>query len=230
MAKFFKCNNSHNFMEEKNIIMKISHIRIDYTLKSLDVTDVFPSPILQFQKWFEEALQSEVLEVNAMTLSTIRNDGRPNSRVVLLKGVDEGFVFFTNYHSQKGKELENSPFVAATFFWAELERQVRIMGKVSKISVEESNAYFFSRPFSSQVGAWVSPQSQTIPNREFLERAEKELQQELNPETIKRPDHWGGYRIDADEIEFWQGRPSRLHDRILYKKEGERWEISRLAP
>lgn len=217
-------------MTENAAIMKISDLRIDYSLKSLDVKDVHSDPISQFQLWFDEAVSAKVLEVNAMTLSTVRGDGRPNSRIVLLKGVDTGFVFFTNYQSQKGQELENSTYAAATFFWAELERQVRVLGKVSKISSEESDAYFFSRPFSSQIGAWVSPQSQLIPNREFLEQKEKQLQQELTQDTIQRPEHWGGYRIEADEIEFWQGRPSRLHDRVLYLKEGNTWKISRLAP
>jgi pyridoxamine 5'-phosphate oxidase len=217
-------------MTENAAIMKISDLRIDYSLKSLNVTDVNSDPLSQFQLWFDEAVTAKVLEVNAMTLSTIRHDGRPNSRIVLLKGVDTGLVFFTNYQSQKGRELENSAFAAATFFWAELERQVRVLGKVSKISPEESDAYFFSRPFSSQIGAWVSPQSQPIPNREYLEEKEKQLQEELTQDKIKRPGHWGGYRIEADEIEFWQGRPSRLHDRVLYIKEGNTWKISRLAP
>ncbi len=217
-------------MTENAAIMKISDLRIDYSLKSLDVQDVNSDPISQFQLWFEEAVSAKVLEVNAMTLSTVRKDGRPNSRIVLLKGVDTGFVFFTNYQSQKGLELEMNTHAAATFFWAELERQVRVLGKVTKISSQESDAYFFSRPFSSQIGAWVSPQSQPIPNREFLEQKEKQLQQELTPDTIQRPEHWGGYRIEADEIEFWQGRPSRLHDRVLYLKEDNKWKISRLAP
>ena len=211
--------------------MKISDIRIDYSLKSLDVSDVLDSPIEQFKVWFQEALDAKVLEVNAMSLATVRKNGSPNARIVLLKGVDHGFLFFTNYHSVKGKELEENPYVAATFYWAELERQVRIFGKVEKVTPRESDEYFFSRPYSSQVGAWVSPQSSPIKDREFLIEREEKLQEQFKPETIKRPENWGGYRILAEEMEFWQGRPSRLHDRIHYSlNESDKWEISRLAP
>ncbi|ERM82579.1 hypothetical protein P872_04505 [Rhodonellum psychrophilum GCM71 = DSM 17998] len=211
--------------------MKISDIRIDYSLKSLDLNDVLPSPIEQFKIWLNEAIQAKVLEVNAMNLATVKEDGRPNSRIVLLKGVDSGLVFFTNYSSTKGIELEKNPYVSVTFFWAELERQVRIMGKVSKIKGEESDEYFFSRPFSSQIGAWVSPQSEAIEDREFLEKRDVALREKFDPDTIKRPMHWGGFRIDVSEVEFWQGRPSRLHDRILYTQTANgHWEKKRLAP
>lgn len=211
--------------------MKISDIRIDYSLKSLDISDVQTSPIEQFKKWFSEAIESKVLEVNAMTLSTIQENGRPNSRVVLLKGVDSGFVFFTNYKSVKGKELDIHPYVALNFYWAELERQIRILGKVEKVSSEESDEYFHSRPFASQIGAWVSPQSETIESREILSQKEEEIKGKFSPETIRRPEHWGGYRVTPDEMEFWQGRPSRLHDRIHYKlTESGAWQITRLAP
>ena len=211
--------------------MKLADIRIDYTLKSLDEKDVNASPIDQFKIWVEEAHQSKVHEWNAMNLSTVRADGRPNSRIVLLKDVDTGLVFFTNYNSAKGKELENNPFAAITFFWPVLERQVRFMGKVSKITPEESDEYFFSRPFASQIGAWASPQSEVIPDRTFLEEKEAKLLSEINEKTIVRPEHWGGYRLVPDEVEFWQGRSSRLHDRIHYQKEGEAsWKIERLAP
>jgi len=211
--------------------MKISDLRIEYTLKSLDEKEVNPSPINQFKIWFDEALNAKVMEANAMTLSTVRKDGFPNSRIVLLKGVDEGFVFFTNYNSAKGNELNEHPFAALTFFWPELERQVRLIGKVTKISAEESDEYFLSRPFSSQIGAWASPQSQTIPNRLFLEDNENRLREELDQNSMKRPENWGGYRLMAFEVEFWQGRPSRLHDRILYtQEEAGIWKIQRLAP
>mgnify|MGYP001806293388 FL=1 len=211
--------------------MKLADIRIDYTLKSLDEKDVNVSPIDQFKIWVEEAHQSKVHEWNAMNLSTVRADGRPNSRIVLLKDVDTGLVFFTNYNSAKGKELENNPFAAITFFWPVLERQVRFMGKVSKITSEESDEYFFSRPFASQIGAWASPQSEVIPDRTFLEEKEAKLLSEINEKTIVRPEHWGGYRLVPEEVEFWQGRSSRLHDRIHYQKEGEAsWKIERLAP
>lgn len=211
--------------------MKLADIRIDYTLKSLDISDVDQNPIQQFNRWFEEALHAKVLEANAMNLSTLGKDGFPSSRIVLLKGVDEGFVFFTNYESAKGKELMENPKVALTFFWPELERQVRIVGTVAKVSTGESDEYFFSRPFSSQVGAWVSPQSQVIPDRAFLEAREAKYLEELGPETIKRPPHWGGYRVSPIALEFWQGRPSRLHDRILYTLESDNsWTIKRIAP
>ena len=211
--------------------MKISDLRIEYSLKSLDKKEVTPSPLDQFKIWFDESLKAKVMEANAMNLSTVRKDGMPNSRIVLLKGIDEGFVFFTNYNSSKGQELNEHPFAALTFFWPELERQVRIIGKVSKISAIESDEYFFSRPFSSQIGAWASPQSKPIPDREFLEENENKLRNELNQDSMKRPEHWGGYRLLANEIEFWQGRPSRLHDRIIYTlEEGGIWKIQRLAP
>ncbi|MCL6258077.1 pyridoxamine 5'-phosphate oxidase [Aquiflexum sp. TKW24L] len=211
--------------------MKLADIRIDYTLKSLDEKDVNESPIDQFKIWVEEAHQSKVDEWNAMNLSTVRPDGRPNSRIVLLKDVDTGLVFFTNYNSAKGNELEQNPFAAITFFWPVLERQVRFMGKVSKISSQESDEYFFSRPFASQIGAWVSPQSTVIRDRAYLEEKESELLQKISQESITRPEHWGGYRLIPEEVEFWQGRSSRLHDRIHYQKSADSvWKIERLAP
>lgn len=211
--------------------MKLADIRIEYSLKSLDLKDIQADPMEQFKIWLHEAMESKVLEVNAMNLATVKPDGSPNSRIVLLKGVDHGLLFFTNYESTKGKEIAVSPSVAVTFFWAELERQVRFMGKVEKISAQESDEYFFSRPFSSQIGAWVSPQSQIIGSRTFLEEKEKELSKQLDAKTIKRPEHWGGYRIIPHEVEFWQGRPSRLHDRIWYGKTSDgSWATERLAP
>ncbi|WP_026951704.1 pyridoxamine 5'-phosphate oxidase [Algoriphagus mannitolivorans] len=211
--------------------MKLSEIRKDYTLKTLDIKDVKSNPIQQFKVWFEEAVDSEVLEVNAMCLSTIGKDGFPAGRIVLLKGVDHGFVFFTNYSSDKGQEIEENPKVSLTFFWAELERQVRVTGTLEKISSEESDEYYFSRPLGSQIGAWSSPQSQKIPNREFLEKTIQELEVKFSKEPITRPTNWGGYRLDPIRFEFWQGRPSRLHDRIAYEKKPDgSWEIFRLAP
>lgn len=211
--------------------MKISDLRIDYSLKSLDEKEVSASPLDQFKVWFEEALSAKVMEPNAMTLSTVRQDGLPNARIVLLKGVDQGFIFFTNYHSAKGEELNSNPFAALTFFWPELERQVRLIGKVSKISSEESDEYFLSRPFSSQIGALASPQSNPIPNRQFIEDRERKLREEFDQQSINRPENWGGYRLIASEVEFWQGRPSRLHDRIQYTQQVDgNWDIQRLAP
>ena len=211
--------------------MNISSIRKEYTLKSLDIEEVSPSPITQFREWFGESLTSEVLEVNAMSLSTMGLDGFPNGRIVLLKELDHGFVFFTNYQSEKGRELEAMGKGALTFFWPELERQIRIKGVIEKVSAEESDAYFFSRPYTSQVGAWTSPQSQLIQSREELDMRQTEIEGKFNSETIVRPEHWGGYRLLPFRIEFWQGRESRLHDRILYQKtEDNSWGISRLAP
>ena len=210
--------------------MDISAIRKDYTIKSLDISDVNIDPIAQFEVWFKEALKAHVLEVNAMTVSTIGLDGSPNARILLLKGVDTGFVFFTNYNSEKGKELENNNSASLTFFWPELERQVRIRGKIEKVTAEESDSYFFSRPLGSQIGAWVSPQSQLINSRADLSNRQKDFERQFGENNISRPPHWGGYRLLPHTIEFWQGRPSRLHDRIKYLKEGENWKIVRLAP
>lgn len=211
--------------------MILADIRKDYCLKSLEIHDVAQDPLLQFRHWMEEAIQAEALEVNAMCLSTISNDGFPNSRIVLLKELDQGFVFFTNYESAKGKELAASPKASLTFFWAEIERQVRVVGTIDKISNQESDTYFYSRPISSQIGAWASPQSQEIANRTVIEDSQKRLEEELKVNPIQRPIHWGGYRLLPHRIEFWQGRPSRLHDRICYQlDEDKNWEKVRLAP
>lgn len=165
-----------------------------------------------------------------MTLSTLSLDGFPNARIVLLKEVDHGFIFFTNYESEKGQELSQNPFAALTFFWAELERQVRVTGKVERISGKESDDYFFSRPVGSQIGAWTSPQSQKIGSREVLDQRLKETETRFASEQISRPPFWGGFRLIPNKVEFWQGRPSRLHDRILYEAKETDWQISRLAP
>ena len=211
--------------------MILADIRKDYTLKSLEIQDVANDPLQQFRHWMEEAIQAEALEVNAMCLSTISKDGFPNSRIVLLKELDEGFVFFTNYESSKGKELASSPKASLTFFWPEIERQVRVLGTVGKISEKESDTYFFSRPISSQIGAWASPQSQEISDRTVIEDSQKRLEEEFKLNPIQRPAHWGGYRLIPHRIEFWQGRPSRLHDRISYELDGgNNWKKVRLAP
>ena len=177
--------------------MNISAIRKDYSIKSLDISDVKSDPIQQFESWFEESLNAEVLEVNAMTVSTLGLDGSPNARILLLKGVDTGFVFFTNYQSEKGKELEIHAYASLTFFWPELERQVRVRGKVEKVSSEESDNYFFSRPIGSQIGAWVSPQSQMITSREEINSRQQNVEKEFEGKAMSRPAHWGGYRLNS---------------------------------
>ena len=211
--------------------MSISSIRRDYQLESLLETHVDPNPFNQFSTWWKEALSAEIDEVNAMALSTVMPNGMPSSRIVLLKGYDEtGFVFFTNYNSHKGEDLLNHPFASLLFFWKELERQVRIQGHCEKISPEESDEYYYSRPLGSRLGAWASPQSQVIKDREVLETKAHELNVQYADGIVPRPPHWGGYRVVPDSIEFWQGRSSRLHDRLLYSKEDTTWTIARLAP
>lgn len=212
--------------------MDIASIRKEYAQKSLDEKDVFANPLKQFQSWFSEAIEAEVPEPNAMHLATTDAHGKPHGRIVLLKGLENGgFVFFTNYQSHKGMQLAANGYASLTFFWAELERQVRIEGKVTKVSAQESDQYFLSRPAGSRIGAWVSPQSQKIPNRAYLEKRLEELMAEFEGKEVNRPPHWGGFTLQAEAIEFWQGRPSRLHDRILYEINADgTWEINRLAP
>ncbi|WP_215226757.1 pyridoxamine 5'-phosphate oxidase [Echinicola shivajiensis] len=211
--------------------MDIAALRTEYTLKSMEVSILDNSPLKQFSSWLEEAINAKVNEPNAMNLSTVDKNHKPKSRIVLLKGIDNGFIFYTNYNSNKGKELLEFPYAALTFFWPELQRQVRIEGRIEKVSPEISDNYFKTRPESSQIGAWASPQSQIIPNREFIENRESEMIQKFEHEPIVRPDHWGGYRLIPESIEFWQGRASRLHDRILYKiNESGAWGKVRLAP
>lgn len=212
--------------------MSIASLRRDYQLKSLSEHDVSSDPIKQFSIWWDEALSAEIDEVNAMALSTVQEDGTPASRIVLLKGYDEaGFVFYTNYESSKGKQIDRNNSVSLLFFWKELERQVRIQGVCTRVSPEESDAYFHSRPVGSQLGACASPQSQRIESREVIESKAAELEMKYKDSQIPRPQHWGGFRVLPTTIEFWQGRSNRLHDRILYAKSGHAgWDIARLAP
>jgi pyridoxamine 5'-phosphate oxidase len=208
----------------------IAQLRKNYTFGQLSETEVPANPLSLFQLWFEQAIKAECPEPNSMTLATADKAGNPSARIILLKGADEtGFSFFTNYESQKGKDLAIRPQAALLFHWHELERQVRIKGIVEKVAPSESDEYFHSRPAASRIGAWASPQSAEIPNREFLEDAEKRFAQQYGDQP-PRPEHWGGYRLRPTEIEFWQGRPSRLHDRIHYQLDGSSWRIARLAP
>jgi pyridoxamine 5'-phosphate oxidase len=210
----------------------IADLRKDYSSETLLETSIAKHPIQQFDKWWQQAIDSQVDEANAMTLATASSDGMPSARIVLLKGFNqEGFVFFTNYKSYKGLQLEENPKACLVFFWKELERQVRIIGLVNKISEQDSDEYFHSRPLGSQVGAWTSPQSHVIPNRSWLDEQYQKISKELQEKNIERPPHWGGYIVKPVIIEFWQGRPSRLHDRIQYTlQENGAWKIERLAP
>lgn len=210
----------------------LSDLRKEYTKETLDASLVSANPIHQFERWFDEALRAEVLEANAMTLSTVTSEGKPSARIVLLKGIEQNqFQFFTNYQSQKGKELLQNPSCALTFFWPELERQVRIEGIASRLDEKASEKYFQSRPRTSQIGAWASPQSTIVKDRQILEQRVKELEKKFEgKDALPKPHQWGGYTVEPYEIEFWQGRPSRLHDRIVYYKIDEKWVIHRLAP
>lgn len=211
---------------------ELASLRQEYSKAVLDAATVSQHPISQFTKWFEEALTAKVPEPNAMNLATVNDNGRPASRIVLLKGVENNmFVFYTNYQSRKGKELDQNPACSLAFFWPELERQVRIEGVASRIDEKRSEKYFQSRPRGSQVGAWASPQSSVISDRSLLEERAKKIEEKYkSKELLPKPNQWGGYEIDPIMIEFWQGRPSRLHDRILYTKDESGWKINRLAP
>jgi len=209
----------------------LADLRKDYARGSLDETSVDADPIRQFEAWFKQALDARLPEPNTMTLATVDARGYPSARIVLIKGVDErGFVFFTNYESRKGLDLAANPHASLLFYWIELERQVRVEGTVVKTAADESDAYFNSRPLGSRIGAWASDQSRPIESRALLEAREKSFSERFG-EHPPRPPHWGGYRLVPDMIEFWQGRPSRLHDRILYTRvSGGDWRISRLSP
>ena len=209
----------------------LQNLRQEYRSAELSEQDIDQNPLEQFKKWFEQALEAKLYEPNVMTLATASKNGIPSARIVLLKGFDhEGFTFYTNYESHKGHELSDNPHAALVFFWAELERQVRIEGTVTKVSPEISTAYFHSRPKGSQIGAMVSPQSQVINSRKELENHISILKNQYEKEEVPRPAHWGGYLVKPTKIEFWQGRPSRLHDRIRYKLVDGNWIIDRLAP
>jgi len=209
----------------------IAAIRKEYKLKSLDESDVQEDPVVQFRIWWTEAIKSGIDEVNAMTLATADEDKKPSARIILLKGFTEtGFTFFTNYQSHKAADLEKNPQAGLVFFWKELERQVRVEGIATKISYEESDAYFQSRPEGSKIGAWASPQSQVITSRDILEKNVQVIVKKFAGEPVTCPSFWGGYLLKPKIIEFWQGRPNRLHDRILYTLKDDKWEINRLAP
>lgn len=208
----------------------LADLRVEYSKAALDDDHSDADPLRQFTRWWDEAMAAEVREANAMALATADADGRPSARMVLLKGYDEaGFVFFTNYDSRKGVELDANPRASLLMFWPELERQVRIEGSVARLDAPESDEYFRSRPWTSRIGAWASPQSQPIQGKAWLlaRVAEMGLRHGPNP---SRPPHWGGYRVRPDSIEFWQGRPSRMHDRLLYTRDAAGWQRTRLAP
>jgi pyridoxamine 5'-phosphate oxidase len=211
---------------------KFADLRQEYKKHQLSEENILTDPLEQFRVWFHEALEAGVMEPNAFTLATVSKGGIPSARVLLLKGVDEnGFVFYSNYNSDKGRDLAEIPVGSMVFLWLELERQVRISGPVSKVTREESEIYFHSRPRESQIGAWVSPQSQIITSREELEKNLIVQQEKFkDSEVIPLPEYWGGYRLQPLQIEFWQGRPNRLHDRLLFSDSESKWKIERLAP
>lgn len=211
--------------------MSIADIRREYARARLDEKSVSHDPMVEFARWFAEAQEAQVEEVNAMTLATASSDGAPSARIVLLKAFDaSGFVFFTDYRSRKGEELEVNPRAALVIFWSELERQVRITGRVARTSAKESESYFRTRPLGSRLGAWVSHQSLVIPSRTPLESGLREAESRFPNGEVPLPPHWGGYRVAPESMEFWQGRENRLHDRIRYVRDGERWKVERLSP
>lgn len=213
-------------------MLSLTDLRREYSRDTLDESSVARLPLVQFEKWFQEAVNAKVPEPNAMNLSTVTEQGLPSSRIVLLKGIESGcFVFYTNHQSRKGTQLDAMPVCALSFFWAELERQVRIEGLVTRVNEETATAYFQSRPRDSQISAWASPQSSVIANRQILEERVKQVEQKYAGHSVlPKPKQWGGYRVEPQSIEFWQGRKNRLHDRILFTRAEKDWTISRLAP
>jgi pyridoxamine 5'-phosphate oxidase len=223
---------TENLSPKCNRMQKLDDLRKEYSKADLSIKDVMQDPIKQFEKWFQEAVESKVPEANAMNVATVNSEGKPASRIVLLKGIDGGkFIFYTNYQSQKGRELKENPACALTFFWPELERQIRIEGNALRVDEKKSIEYFQSRPRGSQVGAWSSPQSTVIESREILEERSKKMEEKfVGLSVLPKPHQWGGFEIDPIMVEFWQGRPSRLHDRIQYVKVDTIWKVQRLAP
>ncbi|MDR1054753.1 MAG: pyridoxamine 5'-phosphate oxidase [Prevotellaceae bacterium] len=209
----------------------IADIRKEYTLKTLNEADVSSNPIEQFTLWMNEAIKAQVFEPTSVILATATFEGKPSARTVLLKGITEnGFIFFTNYESKKARQILQNPYAAMVFFWLELERQVRIEGRIKKIPEKESNKYFNSRPVRSKLGAWASPQSQVIPSRKYLEELVKDFEEEFAEKEINRPSNWGGYILEPNLMEFWQGHANQLHDRLQYTEENGKWKLERLAP
>lgn len=209
----------------------LNEIRRDFSGKPLDVTSVNPDPFVQFSEWFEEAVNAQLMDPYAMALTTISTEGKPSTRIVYLRGVNEnGFVFYTNYNSHKGKDMAANNLVALNFLWTGLERQIRIEGKAVKVSAEVSDLYFSKRPRESQIGAWASAQSDELTSREELEQKVHTYTDKFKDKEVPRPPHWGGYLVIPEKIEYWQGRPNRLHDRIVYEKNGEEWMLKRLSP